>query len=214
MAERELVEPAGNRLTFGRTPILVARDQNAAFMIILSPIGLLIATRPAPREADRGCRRRNAPIAPAAPVNQAALPHSREIGRTLLPEISFFRRLMSSFALDLADRLIAVPQDLQAELEFVLHLVEHVAECFCGRPQGSTMSSRVLKIVDDIGMTVCSRITVSFTRSCARTFWRVGRALRAARPRRRRPGSCSALCTSDGSAPMPIGPKRAGRLIR
>ena len=36
------------------------------------------------------------------------------------------------------------------------------------------MSSRVLKIVpNDIGMTVCSRITVSLTRSCASTFSRV-----------------------------------------
>src|SRR5437870_5784142 len=36
------------------------------------------------------------------------------------------------------------------------------------------MSSRVLKMVpNDIGMTVCSRMTVSLTRSCASTFSRV-----------------------------------------
>ena len=36
------------------------------------------------------------------------------------------------------------------------------------------MSSRVLKMVpNDIGITVCSRMTVSLTRSCASTFSRV-----------------------------------------
>ena len=43
--------------------------------------------------------------------------------------------MSSSSALDLADRLIAIPEDLQAEFELVLHLVEHVAERLGGRAQ-------------------------------------------------------------------------------
>src|SRR5262245_19487084 len=76
----------------------------------------------------------------------------------------------------------------------------------------STMSSRVLKIVpNDIGMTVCSRITVSFTRSCARTFSRVESSTSsgASDTTAARFLKCT-VYTSDGSAPMPIGPKRSG----
>ena len=60
-------------------------------------------------------------------------------------------------------------------------------------------------------MTVWLRITVSLTRSCASTFSRVASMTSrgvsdttAARSRK-----CT-VCTSDGSAPRPIGPKRSG----
>ena len=43
--------------------------------------------------------------------------------------------MSSSSCLDFADRLIAIPQHLQAELELVLHLVQHVAERLGRRAQ-------------------------------------------------------------------------------
>jgi hypothetical protein len=74
------------------------------------------------------------------------------------------------------------------------------------------MSSRVLKTVpNDMGMTVCARMTVSFTRSCARTFWRVGSyssmgvSLTTAATSRK-----LTVWTSVGSTPMPMGPNVRG----
>ena len=53
------------------------------------------------------------------------------------------------------------------------------------------MSSRVLNTVpNDMGMTVYLRITVSFTRSCASTFSRVG--------------SCTSMGVSDTTAAMSL----------
>ncbi len=39
------------------------------------------------------------------------------------------------FFLDLANNLIPIPEDLETELELVLHLVQHVAERLVGRAQ-------------------------------------------------------------------------------
>src|SRR5262245_44917391 len=74
------------------------------------------------------------------------------------------------------------------------------------------MSSFVLKIVpNDIGITVWSCMTVSFTRSCASTFSRVesstsSGASDTTAPRFR----YWIVYTSVGSAPMPIWPNRSG----
>ena len=69
-------------------------------------------------------------------VDQPAVLHAREVGRPLLARDLLLQAAdVLVLALDLADRLIAVPQDLQAELELVLHLVQHVAERFGRRAQ-------------------------------------------------------------------------------
>ncbi len=62
--------------------------------------------------------------------------HPREVGRPLLPgDLVLQSADVLVLALDLANRLIAIPQHLEPELELVLHLVEHVAERLGRRSQ-------------------------------------------------------------------------------
>src|SRR5439155_9453592 len=69
-------------------------------------------------------------------VDQAAVLHAREVRRALLrADLALEAADVLVLVLDLPDNLIPVPQDLQTELELVLHLAQHVAERVVGRAQ-------------------------------------------------------------------------------
>ena len=106
-------------------------------MIILSPIGLLMRDA---TDTSRSCVEDvgDVPLRSRLQrrVDEPAVLHAREVGRPLLAG-DFLLQPADVFVLvlDLADRLIAIPQHLQAELQLVLHLVQHVAERLGGRAQ-------------------------------------------------------------------------------
>src|SRR4029079_19210221 len=69
-------------------------------------------------------------------VDEAAVLHAGEIRRPLLGrDLALQAADVLVLVLDLADDLVAVPQHLEAELELLLHLAQHVAERVVGRSQ-------------------------------------------------------------------------------
>src|SRR3972149_4997284 len=100
--------------------------RNAAFMIMRSPIGFFFRGG---ADTARGRPTISAPPRPLPPrpglqrgVDQAPVLHPREVGRTLLRrDLPLEAPDVLVVLLDLADDLVAIPEDLQPELELVLH---------------------------------------------------------------------------------------------
>ena len=168
-------------------------------MIIWSPIGLFDARRHRHvAQRARRSRRRSARSAPAARRRSAGRTAcARSRSSPSATEISFFSRRMSSSSSSISRiDLIAVPQHLQAELELVLHLVEHVAERVVGRPQQlddvvARLEHRAERHRDD-GVLAHHRLVDALVRE--HVLARRSRAPRAACPRRPRRGPCSGRC--------------------
>ena len=70
-------------------------------------------------------------------VDQPAELHAREVGRRrrVPADLVLEAADLVVLALEVRDDLLAIPQHLEAELDLVLHLVQHVAERLIGRAQ-------------------------------------------------------------------------------
>ncbi len=69
-------------------------------------------------------------------IDEPAVLHAREVGRTLLRrDLAFQAPDVFLVLFDLADDLVAIPEHLEAELYLAVHLAEDVGEGVVGRPQ-------------------------------------------------------------------------------